>query len=334
MTRPPSVPTPRAPRPPHDRTLRRWLPVLVLVLGGLLCSLHAGAAAEPAGHPPLARLAARLADGPAPLRADLAGAAATELAAAYASEADRARAELRRRPGDRDLRRWMRAVEGLAAEMAALAARVTPLTPVDVRVGPDGGVHLIIEGRPVLVNSPRPREQRALEGRVIERFCSLNLCTADLLEDVPPPTAETPSGPARAVPLWSFSRVGPVCSTDNGLEFQFDSAADLRGKRIACAAVVTELEHLADAITHGLAEGARVDWNALVLIATSDPDRQRLRLHRGGGELQVRAPALLAAPELFALSRSWLVARVRGERHHLVILHADRLMAALTRQGY
>lgn len=324
-------PVPIAPMPRLSPP-RAWLPVLLLsgVLSGLPCGPAAGAAVEPAGRPPLARLAARLGDGPAPLRADLAGAAAMELAAAYGREADRARAELQRRPGDRDLRRWMRAVEDLAADMAALAARVTPLTPVEVRIGPDNGVQLIVEGRPMLVNSPRPREQRALERRVIERFCSLNLCSADLLEEAVP--AQTPPASAAAAPLWSFSRAGPVCSTDNGLEFQFDSPSDLREKRSACTAVVAQLEHLAEAVAHDIAEGARIDWNALALIATSDPERQRLRLNREGDELQVRAPALLAAPELFALTRSWLAARVRGERYHLVILHADRLMAALTRR--
>lgn len=328
MTHPPRMPTDAA-HPPHGRTRRRWLPVLAL--SGLLCTLPAGAAAKPASPPLLARLAAQLSDGPAPLRADLAGAAAVELAAVYGREAERARAELQRRPGDRSLRRWIHAVEDLAADMAALAARVTPLTPVEVRIGPDGGVHLIVEGRPVLVNSPRPHEQRALERRVIDRFCSLNLCTADLLEDALP--AAVPSAPAAAAPLWSFSRAGPVCATGNGLEFQFDSTADLHEKRIACAAVVAELEHLAEAVAHSIAAGVRIDWNALALIATSAPDRQRLRLNRAQDELQVRAPALLATPELFALSRSWLAARVGGERHHLVILHADRLMAVLTR-GY
>lgn len=303
---------------------------------GLLLGAAAGTltAADAAARPPLARLAAQLSTGPAPLRADLAGAAAAELAAAYGREAERARAELQRRPGDRDLARWMRAVEDLAGEMAALATRVTPLTPVEIRIGPDHGVQLIVEGRPVLVNSPRPREQRALERRVVERFCSLDLCTADLLEDVAPPTDGAQPTPRSVPPLWSFSRVGPVCSTEDGLEFQFDSQAELREKRMACAAVVAELEHLAEAIARRLADGARIDWDTLALDATPDPQRQRLRLDGDGGSIAVHTPALLATPQLFALLRPWLAARVRGERYHLVILHADRLLATLTGPGY
>lgn len=336
----PPTPTapPTHPGPPPGASRRHGLSALVLagLLGGLVGALAgsppATAAMEPAGRPPLARLAVQLSSGPAPLRADLAGAAAAELAAAYGREVERARAELQHHPGDHDLRRWMRAVEDLAAEMTTLAIHITPLTPVEVRIGPDDGIQLIIEGRSVLVSSPRPHAQQALERRVIERFCRLNLCTADLLDAAVPP--EALPAPAGVAPLWSFSRAGPACSTDDGLEFQFDSQADLRAKRSACAAVVAELRQLADAIVPAVAAGAHIDWNALMVDTTPDPGWQRLRLNRAGNTLQVRAPALLATPELFTALRPWLAARVRAERYHVVILHADRLMAALIGPGY
>lgn len=289
---------------------------------------------------PLARLAQSLADAPAPLRADLAQAALIELSDAYTREVEQARADQRRDTQGRDLRRWAAAIDNLAREYALLAESITAYTPVGLRVGPDRVVYMNVAGIPVAVSGPRPREQAALERRILARYCALNLCDPDTFAAIADPTAPpsapgaepgmriTPRPPAAAT-YWSFSPAGPVCATDDGLEFQFVSSEDLGRKRAACAAVVGELQRLADALKHQQALGARIDWEAIKVRAVTDNALHQVTYNHTGGEFFLRLDTLADVPELVTLTRPWLAARSDGRRYHLVILHADRHMARI-----
>ncbi len=286
--------------------------------------------------PPLTRLALSLIDQPGPLRADLAYAALVELADAYALEAERARQEPRERSRGRDLRRWSAAVEQMANEYAALADRVTAMTEVEVRAGPDNSLHLVVGGKPVLVNGPRPREQSALEQRIIERYCSLNLCDPDLV--VPGVVAGSATGTAtsrtrsRVTPHWSFSQAGPICETDDGLEFQFREQVELGHKREACATIVDELQLLAGELSRRIHAGTRVDWNALAIRDRPEGELYSIRLNNAGEEIRLPLPTLADKPKLFALLRPWLAGKVKGERYHLVVINADQFFRG--RHGY
>ena len=127
----------------------------------------------------LNQLAVRVADEPVPLQSDLARIALTELAAVYADEAEQARYEMRHRAKRPASRRWSVAVQKLADDYAALAESVMPSTTIQVNIGPEGSLYLQLDGKMVVVSSPRMNEQSAFEQRVIERFCNLNRC-ADL----------------------------------------------------------------------------------------------------------------------------------------------------------
>ena len=275
----------------------------------------------------LNRLAMSLAEAPGPLRTDLAHAAISELAAAYTREAERAQRDKRYRAGDRDLRRWATAVERMALELATLAETVTFATSVDIRISPGNHLYLIVDGRPVLVDGPKPHEQRDLERRVIERFCSLNLCDQLMAEFAT--LASTP-GPPAAPPVWSFSQqAGPICATEDGLEFQFHDAQHLSEKREACAQVVAELNLLAAEIGRQRDLGVRVDWNTLSIRRLPGQFPHRVILNADGEHLQLSLPALAAIPDIFALVRPWLAARVTGSRYRLVVINAERLLAPL-----
>lgn len=306
----------------------------------LLCLVTPVFAQTGTSHTPLARLAQSLTDAPAPLRADLAQAALIELSDAYAREADQARADQRRDTQARDLRRWAAAIDNLASEYALLAESITPHTAVGLRIGPDRVVYLNIAGIPVAVSGPRPREQAALERRILARYCRLNLCAPETFAAIADPTAPpsvpgaepgmriTPRPPAAAT-YWSFSPVGPVCATDDGLEFQFASSEDLGRKRAACAAVVAELQRLADALKDRQEQGARIDWEAVKVHPAQDGAVERVVYNHTGGEFLLRLETLAGVPELVTLTRPWLAARSDGRRYHLVILHADRHMARI-----
>jgi len=296
------------------------------LVAGLALSPTAGAG-DSAAKISLNRLAMSLAEAPGPLRTDLAYTAISELAAAYAREADRAQRDKRYRAGDRDLRRWATAVEQMASELSVLAETVTFATSVDIGISPGNHLYLIVDGRPVLVDGPKPREQRDLEQRIIERFCSLNLCDELLAESAA--LGSTP-GPPAAPPMWRFSQqAGPVCATDDGLEFQFQDTQHLREKREACAQVVAELNLLAAEIGRQLELGVRVDWNTLSIRRLPGQFPHRVMLSADGEYLQLSLPALAAMPEIFALVRPWLAARITGSRYRLVVINAERLLAPL-----
>lgn len=304
--------------------------VLIILL---LCSLplSIAPARQTAGTAPVYRLnalAANLADGPAPLRADLARVAIDELATAYREEAARARGDRRQRAKQRELWRWAAAVDKLATDYAALAQTILPDTPVEIGIGPEDGLYLIVAGRPVVVSSPRMQEQAAFEQRVITRFCELNLCD-DLLDEPAATTAPAYAPPAGSnTARWSFSQqAGPVCGTADGLEFQFLNMENLGPKREACARVVAELNTLAAAIAQQVAGGIRVDWNALAIGTRPGAEEQTVILNGEGDFLRLALPTLAGRQELLAIVRPWLAARANGQRFALVVLHAGRLLA-------
>ena len=231
---------------------------------------------------------------------------------------------MRGRAKRRELSKWAAAVKGLAAEFAALAETVTPATPIQVGIGPERGLYLVVDGRPVVVSSPRMREQAAFEQRVIAHFCALNQCK--YLLDEPAIETVTTTAVSTATPLWSFSqKAGPVCGTDDGLEFQFLNADNIGRKRVACARIVTELNMLAVALAREIASGIRLDWNRMAVKPLPDGDDQ-VFLNGEGDYLRLSLPVLAARPELFAVLRSWLAARVKGNSYPLVVLHAERML--------
>lgn len=305
----------------------------------ILLLLPLTSACAGAKHSPLSQLATSLVDASAPLRVDLAQAALIELSATYTREARRARNDLRRNPRNRDLRRWADAIDRLAREQSTLAASLTLATPVDISIGPDHDLHLTIAGKPVVIAGPRPREQAALERRILERYCNLNLCDPMALAALPSRnethTIYSLSSSSAITDLdgtntrWSFSPAGPSCATGDGLEFQFTNADSLRQKRKLCAQIAAELQQLSAAIARQISMGITVDWNSLQVQAGTEPGIHRVVLNNSGTNIELQLPNLNALPELFDMVRPWLVAKVHGEIYHLVVVNADRVMAPL-----
>ncbi|MGB5259257.1 MAG: hypothetical protein WBO34_01905 [Gammaproteobacteria bacterium] len=301
----------------------------ILLLTGLVLTRAATAqdAQFPAYSTPTYRLnelAMAIADEHVMLRVDLARIALSELAAIYDEEAEQARRDMRLKAEKPGLWRWSTAVKDLAADYATLAGSITLTTPIEVRVGPDNSLHLVINGRLVAVSSPRMNEQLAFEQHVIEQFCNLNRC-ADLLDD--PAIALVPMTSQRSVDTrWSFSQgMGPVCETTDGLQFQFRNMDNLDRKRDACSRAVRELNDLASAIARNMAAGVRVDWGRLAIHPLADGNEQ-VTLNREGDYLRLPLPALAERKELFIIVRPWLAAKSQGTPYQLVVLHAGELL--------
>jgi hypothetical protein len=280
----------------------------------------------------ITRLAAALVDAPESMRADFAVAAIAEMVVDYNEEATRARREARSRAGKRDLGRWAVAVDRYAAELAALASGVTPETPVSVTLGAGNSISLDIDGTPVLVSSPRVREQFAFEQRVLERFCAFYSCD-ELIAGYHPPQPAASATDTDMETHWSFSQqAGPTCSTSDGLEFQFQDMTDIGAKREACGMIVRELNALAAALAWNISNGSRIDWNRLAIHELPGEEEHRVDLAADGSTLRLPLPALAATPGLFELVRPWLAAKVGGRPdYRLVVINADRLMAPLIR---
>lgn len=279
--------------------------------------------AQPAPVMRLNQLAIRLTDGPAPLQADLARIALAELAAVYADEAQRAQRDTRHQSGDHNLRGWAAAVQRLASDYATLAETVHPDTPIELSIGPDNSLNLVVAGQLVVVSSPRMNEQAAFEQRVIQQFCELNRCEGLLDTSAVDAPIDGEIAPAQ----WIFSdQTGPACSSEDGLEFQFNNLENLDRKRAACASVIAELHRLAAAIAREIASGVRVEWDALEIYNRPVQDQQKVMLNTSGASVQLSLPFLAARQALFSQLRPWLAANVRGERYNLVVINAgDRL---------
>lgn len=301
--------------------------LLLLCLTPPVIAIAFGPGAEkemPAYH--LAQLAQNLGDAPAPVRADLAYAAVSELAAAFAQESTLARQEMYRHPGQRKLQRWAVAVESLAFELDELAQTVTAQSSVQIGVGVGNSLYLVVDDQPVVVSGPRTEDQADLENRIVSRFCSLHPC--EQLITLPSPSRGEPLASIRTPETrWSFSaESGPICSTDDGLDFRFDNASDLRRKREACERVVDELHLLGAEIIERRKTGIRVDWDAMKIVTLPLGGAHEIHLNTDGDVLNLYVPALAAAPELFTLLRPWLAANVSGVEHRVIITDAERLL--------
>jgi len=302
---------------------------LLLAVCGLVLLATAAAAEVELPLSRLNRIAVAISKEAEPVRADFARLAIGEMTAAHVTEAEHARQDARARKGDRrrELLRWAAAVDDYAAELAAVAETLTPETAVDISIGHDNSVYLNIGGRPVVVGTPRAREQSEFEQRIIERFCASYRC-GNFVADLEP--AAAPVRVRGQPPSWSFSQyAGPACSTADGLELQFRTMQDLQRKREICATLVAELYQLLAAIDTEAGAGVRTDWNRVEIRGSPNAEQHLVVLNGGGDTLQLALPGLAAVPDFLRRSLPWLAAREKGESYHLVLLNADSLVAPL-----
>ena len=297
-----------------------WLPAQVLAW-----KIESGA---PDDQPLLVQIAMVLEDSPLPMRRDFAWLAMSEMANMYTREANRARLETRHTKRARDTARWAASVDAYAARIKVMADAITDATPVKISVGADGSVNLFVGGEPVIVTGVFTGQQAAYEQQVIAQFCVLYLCErllAGFALSVPDTTVMARKRTGNTA-YWSFSQyAGPVCMTDDGLEFQFREMSGIRGKREVCSQIVAELYDLVHALVRKHKQGVMVDWNALAVNPIAGSDEHRVVLN-SSDDIRMPLPGLAASKDLFRLVRPWLAARAKGQAFHLVVLNAEHLM--------
>ena len=302
-------------------------PVLPLMFG-ILPDPAAAAERYPPPQPDrFNRLAMAGSDADPPLRADFAVLAVSEMVLAHREEADRARREAHDSPTGRNPARWARAVDAYAADLTAVVNSISAETEVNIDIGPENNVALTIDGKPVILNFPHTPQQAVFEQRVMDRFCDLHRCEeliAEYQQTQPSQRFE------HATPIWRFSQqTGPVCATDDGLEFRFQDSVNLIRKRQACHRIVAELNTLAELIAENIAAGVRVDWKRLAIHPTWEEDQHLVELDSAGGAIRVSLPTLATTPQLLIMVRPWLAAKVDGFGFRPVVIDGDRIMAPL-----
>ncbi len=265
-----------------------------------------------------------IADAHPALRQDLARIALSALAEDYANEALQARMD-RRLKKQAGLARWAREVDVLANDYRRIAEGLDEHSQVAIRLGPEGTLYLNVEGRPIAVSSPRMNERGRFEQHIVDQFCALNRCVSlpGVMDTTEP---QRPVTVRQAGTRWNFRQgSGPVCETDDGLQFQFRNMDNLARKRAACAETVADLEQLAQALARRLDAQARIEWEHLGIRTLAD-GTEVISLNRGGDHIKGDYPALAQRRDLFRRVRPWLAARVKGTPYPFVILNAGTLL--------
>ena len=225
--------------------------------------------------------------------------------------------------------RWMRATREYAQRLRASADNMTMETPVEIRVEAPGMLLLYVDAQVVEVSGPRIAEPNYMGQRIIDRYCEIHPCDSINAE---PPAKETP--PATVEAIWSFSAGrGPVCVTNNGLEFQFKDSRHLAHKRSACVQVAEQLNELSEALRNAATTGVRIDWLAVDIISTGAGRPEQVTLNGRGDYLLLSVPSLAASRPLQQISLAWLRARVQGDAIFQTFPHAEQLLAAMLPSG-
>lgn len=304
---------------------------LLLALSTMPVLARELASGLPAKQPLLIQIAMVVKDSPLPMRRDFAWLAISEMAKMYGEEADRARDETRHTARARDAGQWASSVDNYAEKMQSRAASMTPASTVEVIIGSDRGINLYVDGEPVIVTGAFGGQQQAYEQRLIEQFCVLYLCERLLVDfdlSVASTSVITKKRTAN-VAYWSFSQyAGPVCMTDDGLEFQFRDASEIKQKRAACSQIVAELYDLVEALARKHSHGIMVDWSGLVIQPIAAGEGHQLMLN-STDNIYLPLPGLAASKDLFRLVRPWLAARAKGNDFHLVVINAGDLMQGI-----
>jgi hypothetical protein len=302
--------------------------LLVLGMSPVQALARGTVSGAPDGQPLLVQIAMVIEDSPLPMRRDFAWLAMSEMANMYTEEANRARLETRHTARARDTARWAASVDAYAARIKAMADSITDATPVEISIGAGGSVNLFVGGEPVIVTGVFTGQQAAYEQQVIEQFCVLYLCERLLTEFElsVPDTKVIAKKRRRNAAYWSFSEyAGPVCMTDDGLEFQFREMSGIIQKRAVCSQIVAELYDLVYVLARKHKQGIMVDWGALEINPIAGSEGHQVVLN-SSDDIRIPLPGLAASKDLFRVVRPWLAARAKGQEFHLVVLNAGHLM--------
>lgn len=207
--------------------------------------------------------------------------------------------------------RWANNTRRYAAELESTAARANSgQARIEVTRSLEGSVHVHIDEELLVVSTMNMRYPDVLGERIVVSWCAWFDCR--FLEAGVGPVEQ--QGEPTPTASWSFGPgAAAIFRTSDGLVFEFSHLAGRQQKQQACLHVATELREIVRLIERVRRTGHRVESSELRLIVVDG--RTRLVLDGEGTFVGVTMPALTAAPQLLAVGRAWVSARLSGVAH-------------------
>ncbi|MEQ8492776.1 MAG: hypothetical protein RLW42_01015, partial [Gammaproteobacteria bacterium] len=291
----------------------------------VLLSMQTPAAEPEALPPPRAPVASRALDhlvhylaGSHPVeRLRFAAVALDELARAYTDELDAAARDPRPAEDAANLARWRAAARATIAQLRATAAELASAPDVRVFVDPGATLRFVLDGRTVLVDTPRVSGPDTLNERIARRYCERAECPQRLL---PATATDAP----RVWTSWSFGGGEPaLLETSIGLDFRFADMRDMGTRKRRGRELVSALERSARLLAWHLERGLVVEWSLLHLAPAPAGDGSALVVNATGDWLAV--PLAWRAVPQEPLAR-WYRARVAGRTYRYVFNNGESLL--------
>jgi hypothetical protein len=201
---------------------------------------------------------------------------------------------------------------------------------VELEVGPQGSLIVVLDGRPTLITGPDIARAHELERRVLDIFCQGHRCP----ELERPATAESATGtggearaPRSVEGVWSFADHRAVrYETADGLAFELRGFEGRARKQAALDALAQELRVLVLGLREALRDGHAVDWGSVRVIEPPHGEEPRVVLNASGDYIRLPVQRLAAHPELWREALPWMRERIAGHSPTMVFRGAERLL--------
>ena len=290
--------------------MRTVIPLLLVV--ALSLSVSAGHAREPrllyVQPSALLQVVGGLRRAPGRLHRDFAYLALEAMAQAYEQELG---AAVQGAPRENGLARWRQATATQLRELDQARAWLSLASEVSVGVDRQGQIMLLIDGRPVLLSWPRPKDQDRREAELVQRFCAFHRCdevqergSARMIQQ-----ADDVSG------AWSFSQDRrPGWESESGVRCEYPDLRDREARESQCRRLATELETLARVLAEVRREGGDIQWQALRVEMEPGSGPQRVIVNAQEDYVLLPLHALAHEPVDWRAAGRWLERRTRGQR--------------------
>jgi hypothetical protein len=236
----------------------------------------------------IASLARALAGQTASVRWEFANIALDVLLEVYREQLQQSAQDGARSPQRRaKLARWQRATTELIAQIEAARLRLVEGQQFDLLVDAQQQVLIVAGGTPIALSGFDDLSDRALESRVLTRFCAFNDCSMLASRSGPAADIASPAGH-----WWLRQDNHPAYRIGEHLACEFTDMSRREEKARLCAGIAAEATELAEAIDLGRRQGHGVDWP---FVARQPPTRSTpslLRLNPEGSYLEMPLPHL------------------------------------------
>lgn len=272
---------------------------------------------------PLDRVLSRLRDDPEGM-AVFARAALDEMLRDYDNEIDRVEQQLRGGTSvPAEIYTWYRGAIESRNDLGATREQITDDMTIDAVAEAGGNTRLLLDGRSVMIDTPRLSGKTDLLQRIAKRTCEAIDCVTAASEQATSTETRQASG------TWSFSdRRAPAYEADHrGVQCLFQDNAHLLLKKQVCERVLLELEQALNALQALHQSGRFIDWPQVKIVAAAS-GAHHLVVDGYGNFVDVSLPSLYRLGAQFERVVTWMRARSVGEPAALDLLIENRLVYA------